>query len=70
MLTGHGEESLTDNMQNLLKKANFDVQEFSLTGTQELAANEYTILLINNPTSDITELEYNDLQAYMVAAAV
>ena len=67
MLTGHGEENLTENMQNLLKKANFDVQEFSLTGTQELAANEYTIVLINNPTSDITELEYNDLQAYMDA---
>ena len=40
---------------------------FVNTGHAEttLEANDYTVLVINNPTSDLTDLEYEDLQAYL-----
>lgn len=65
-LTGHGESAMTSNVQTVLKKANFDIQDLNLiTSEAELEANNYTVVIINNPTQDLTEPEYETLQNYL-----
>ena len=65
-LTGHGETELSSGVQSLLTDANFGLESYSFTSAETpLEANDYTVLIINNPTSDLTDLEYEDLQAYL-----
>ena len=67
-LTGHGESALASGMTSMLKKANFDLKEFNfMNSAQKLEANNYTVLLINNPMQDISDYELQDLENYLEA---
>ena len=67
-LTGHGESALASGMSTMLKKANFDIQSFNfMNPDQKLEANNYTVLLINNPMQDISDYELEDLENYLEA---
>ena len=70
-LTGHSEGELDSTMTSYLKKSNFDVSSLDLIRPAEgedsvsLEANNYTIVMVNNPKSDLTDKEYEILLDYM-----
>jgi ABC-2 type transport system permease protein len=63
-LTNHGETELETNVKSLLKKANFDIRSLNLM-TETIEPNRYTILVINDPRLDLSELEYNAILEYL-----
>ncbi len=65
-LTGHGETALDSSIATLLGKANFQIKDLNLLmPDEELTANNYTVVMINNPMQDLSKQEYETLQAYL-----
>lgn len=65
-LTGHGETTMPDNFSTQLKNANVAVESLSLLTLTELP-EDADCVMINTPTSDISEHEAELLLAYMEA---
>ncbi len=63
-LTGHGEAELSDSFAESLEKQNIETAEFSLLTVDEIPEDADAIL-INAPTSDISEEELTMLTEYL-----
>lgn len=63
MLSGHGEEELSESFSNQLEKENIEVTSFSLL-TDDIP-EDADCILIYAPSSDISEEERNILSAYV-----
>ena len=57
-LDGHGEKDLDSTLQEDIQKANIDIKSLNLI-TEESVPDDAACLLINAPTSDISESEKN-----------
>ena len=55
-LDGHGEKELDSTLQEDIQKANIDIKSLNLI-TEEKVPDDTACLLINAPTSDISESE-------------
>lgn len=65
LLSGHGEQALSDNFRSQLTRSNYELTEdFSLLNVDSIPEDCDT-LLINAPTSDISEQELTLLQQYL-----
>ena len=64
MIKGHGESELSSNFETAVEKENIDVEELSLLTAEEIP-EDASCLIINNPTSDISEKEREVLEAYL-----
>ncbi|MCD8196852.1 MAG: GldG family protein [Lachnospiraceae bacterium] len=64
MLTGHGEADLSDSFAESITKQNIETEEFSLLTVDEIPEDADAIL-INAPTSDISEEEADMLIEYL-----
>jgi ABC-2 type transport system permease protein len=63
-LTGHGEESMTDEMTTAIAKENIDMQELNLL-TEEAVPEDADSVVIFSPTQDISEEEADKLITYL-----
>ena len=63
ILNGHGEAELSTTFSNQLTKENIETEEFSLLTTNEVP-DDADFVLINAPSSDISEEEKNMLENY------
>lgn len=65
LLSGHGEAALSDDFTAQLERSNYEtVEDFSLLNVDEIP-EECDVLIINAPTSDISEEELAMLQSYL-----
>ncbi|MBR5297270.1 MAG: Gldg family protein [Parabacteroides sp.] len=66
-LDGHSEAKLDDNYVEYLGYANYQVESMNIVLDQinEIKATEHTVILVNNPQTDLDENEYNILLNYM-----
>lgn len=64
VLEGHGEESLTENFQDALERDNLETETVSLL-TGEEVPEEVECILINAPSSDISEEEKDMLISFL-----
>ena len=64
VLEGHGEESLTENFQDALERDNLETETLSLL-TGEEVPEEVECILINAPSSDISEEEKDMLISFL-----
>ncbi len=64
LLTGHGESDLTDSFTSALTKQNIETEEFSLLTVDEIPEDADAVV-INAPTSDLSEDEVSMLQDYL-----
>lgn len=66
-LTGHGESPLNKNFIDYLSYSNFEVSSVNLTmeNITDYEASKAKVLLVNAPTQDLSEGEYNTLLNYM-----
>lgn len=64
VLTGHGESDLSDALSSQIERDNMETEEFSLLNADEIP-EDCDCILINSPTSDISEEEKNMLQEYV-----
>jgi len=64
LLSGHGEEVLSDGIKNALAKANYETESISLL-TSDSIPEDADCLLINGPTSDISEKEAEMITDYI-----
>ncbi len=64
VLTGHGEADMTTTMSSALESANMETTEFSLLNEDEIP-EEADLILINSPTSDLSEEEVTILKEYI-----
>ncbi len=64
VLTGHGESDLSDSLSDSIEKQNIETEEFSLLTVDEIPEDADAIL-INAPTSDISEEEAEMLIEYL-----
>ena len=65
LLSGHGEQPLSDNFRSQLTRSNYELTEdFSLLNVDSIP-EECDTLLINAPTGDISEEELRILQDYL-----
>lgn len=63
-LTGHGEASLSQNLQNMIGKDNYTLSSLELL-TEEGIPDDCDALLIVSPQADITEREKEAILSYM-----
>lgn len=63
-LNGHGETSLSDKMAGYIKSDNIISSELSLL-TADAVPDDASVLLVNNPTSDISAEEIAKIKAYL-----
>ena len=66
ILNGHGEAELSTTFNNQLTKENIETEEFSLLTTNEVP-DDADFVLINAPSSDISEEEKTELLDYLEA---
>ena len=64
-LVGHGETMLDDRVTGYLNTSNFDVYSLNMVSGDEISPENYNTILINNPKSDITDMEYDTILNYM-----
>ena len=64
LLTGHGEQELSDSFQSALQKQNIETVSFSLLNIDEMPEDADAVM-INSPTSDISEEEWDMLSDYL-----
>lgn len=64
ILTGHGEADLTTAITSALESANMETSEFSLLNEDEIS-EDADLILINSPTSDLSEEELEILEEYI-----
>ncbi len=64
VLTGHGEADMTTTMTNGLDSINMETTEFSLLNEDKIP-DDADMILINSPSSDISEKELEILESYM-----
>ncbi len=64
VLTGHGEAELSTTFADSIEKANMETVEFSLLNVDEVP-EEADMILINAPTSDLSEDEVTMLEDYV-----
>ena len=65
LLSGHGEATLSDTFSNELTRSNYEtVEDFSLLNVDEIP-EDCDLLLINAPTSDISDEELTMLRGYV-----
>lgn len=65
LLSGHGEVALSDTFSNELTRSNYEtVEDFSLLNVDEIP-EDFDALLINAPTSDISDEELTMLRDYV-----
>lgn len=62
--TGHGESELSSSITNLMQKSGLETEELNLLMSGEIP-EDCDSLLINGPTSDISETEKNLLDQYI-----
>lgn len=65
--TGHGESELSSSITNLMQKSGLETEELNLLMSGEIP-EDCDSLLINGPTSDISETEKNLLDQYIKQA--
>ena len=63
-LDGHGEKDLDSTLQEDIQKANIDIKSLNLI-TEESVPDDAACLLINAPTSDISESEKDAIIDYL-----
>ena len=63
-LDGHGEKELSSDIQEDIQKANIDIKSLNLI-TEESVPEDAACLLINAPTSDISETEKDAIIEYL-----
>ena len=63
-LDGHGEKELDSTLKEDIEKANIDIQSLNLL-TEESVPDDAACLLINAPTSDISETEKDAIIEYL-----
>ena len=63
-LDGHGEKELSSDIQEDIQKANIDIKSLNLI-TEESVPKDAACLLINAPTSDISETEKDAIIEYL-----
>ncbi len=63
-LTGHGETELSDSVEEMLEQDNFDVESLSLL-SMDAVPEDATAIVINAPTSDLSEDEADLLITYL-----
>lgn len=63
-LDGHGEKELSSDIQEDIQKANIDIKSLNLI-TEENVPEDAACLLINAPTSDISETEKDAIIEYL-----
>ena len=63
-LDGHGEKDLDSTLQEDIQKANIDIKSLNLI-TEESVPDDAACLLINTPTSDISESEKDAIIDYL-----
>lgn len=63
-LDGHGEKELDSTLKEDIEKANIDIQSLNLL-TEEKVPDDAACLLINAPTSDISETEKDAVIEYL-----
>ena len=63
-LDGHGEKELDSTLQEDIQKANIDIKSLNLI-TEEKVSDDAACLLINAPTSDISESEKDAIIDYL-----
>ncbi len=64
VLTGHGETDLDDAYRNYVTAANVALESISLLSVDEIPA-DCTVILINNPTADLSQTEAEMLTGYL-----
>lgn len=69
VLTGHGEETLSSEFQNLLNLNNYEIEEVDLvsavTSIETIIPDDCRAVLINAPQNDYTDHEINVLKDYL-----
>lgn len=69
LMSGHGEAALSDAFSGQLERANYEtVSDFSLLNV-DAVPEDCSALIINAPTSDISDEELSLLRSYIPAAA-
>ena len=63
-LTGHGESPLSSGITSALESQNIDTEDISLL-TMESVPEDADVIIMNNPTSDISEHEKNLILDYL-----
>lgn len=64
-LTGHGEAALSTTISALVDYNNITNKELNLLSSSNTIPEDASIVIINNPTSDITEAEAKALRAFI-----
>ena len=66
-LQGHSETLLSSDFTNYLSYTNYKVDTLNLVtqNISDLEANDYTVVLVNNPREDLTDGEYQTLLNFM-----
>ena len=64
VLTGHGEADMSTTMSSVIETANMEITEFSLLNEDEIP-EDADVILINSPTSDLSEEEVTILEEYI-----
>lgn len=65
MLTGHGEAALSTTISSLVDYNNIITKELSLLSTQNTLPEDASVIIINNPTSDLTSAEAEALNGFI-----
>ena len=65
-LTGHGEEEASTSFSDALQKGNYETEDFSLLNVDEIP-EDADLIVINAPTSDLSEEEVAMLEDYVSA---
>lgn len=65
-LTGHGEAEISTTFSDALQKGNYETEEFSLLNVDEIP-EDADLIVINAPTSDLSEEEVTMLEDYVSA---
>ena len=60
----HGETAIDDEVEELIKKGNYELVEFDAR-TETAVPDDCDVLLINGPTADISEDELNMYKSYL-----
>lgn len=69
VVSGHGEETLNSNFQNLLRLNNYEIEELNfssaLSSIEQVIPDKCTALFINAPQIDFSEAELAELKDYL-----
>lgn len=64
VVSGHGEQEVSDSLQTALEKMNFSIEELALL-TEGKVPSDCTVLLLNGPTKDLEDGEKDAVLKYL-----